>query len=135
MSDFSIRNATPDDAETVFRLVQQLAEYEKLSHQVISSPEVFSRVLARPESPVEVLLAESGGRLDSLSSLRTFRLFLAGRDYISKTSLSCRRCAGTASLRRSLNVFFRLREKETTAGWSGRCWIGTHRRSTSTRKS
>ena len=62
MSDFSIRNATPDDAETVFRLVQQLAEYEKLAHEVISSAEIFRSVLARPESTVEVLLAESSGR-------------------------------------------------------------------------
>jgi GNAT superfamily N-acetyltransferase len=62
MSDFSIRHATPDDAETVFRLVQQLAEYEKLTHEVISSPEIFHNELARPESTVEVLLAESNAR-------------------------------------------------------------------------
>jgi GNAT superfamily N-acetyltransferase len=62
MSHFSIRDATPDDAETVFRLVQQLAEYEKLAHEVTSSPEVFRKVLAQPESTVEVLLAESSGR-------------------------------------------------------------------------
>lgn len=62
MSDFSIRNATPEDAETVFCLVQQLAEYEKLAHEVISSAEIFRSVLARPESTVEVLLAESSGR-------------------------------------------------------------------------
>jgi GNAT superfamily N-acetyltransferase len=60
MSDFSIRLATPDDAETVFRLVQQLAEYEKLAHEVISSAENFREVLARPKSTIEVLLAESG---------------------------------------------------------------------------
>src|SRR4029077_8202686 len=62
MSDFSIRQATPDDAEAVFRLVQQLAEYEKLAHEVISSPEIFRNVLARRESTVEVLLAESNGQ-------------------------------------------------------------------------
>src|ERR1700730_5423370 len=62
MSDFSIRQATPDDAETVFRLVQQLAEYEKLTHEVISSPEIFRSVLARPESTVEVLFDESNRR-------------------------------------------------------------------------
>jgi GNAT superfamily N-acetyltransferase len=62
MSDFSIRQATPDDAETIFRLVQQLAEYEKLAHEIISSAEVFRTVLARPESTVEVLLAESNGQ-------------------------------------------------------------------------
>jgi GNAT superfamily N-acetyltransferase len=62
MSDFSIRFATPDDAETVFRLIQQLAEYEKLAHEVISSPEIFRDALARSESTVEVLLAESSGQ-------------------------------------------------------------------------
>jgi GNAT superfamily N-acetyltransferase len=62
MGDFSIRFATPDDAETVFCLVQQLAEYEKLAHEVISSPESFRSALAQPKSTVEVLLAESGGR-------------------------------------------------------------------------
>jgi GNAT superfamily N-acetyltransferase len=62
MSDFLIRQATSDDAETIFRLVQQLAEYEKLAHEVVASPEIFRSVLARPESTVEVLLAESSGQ-------------------------------------------------------------------------
>jgi GNAT superfamily N-acetyltransferase len=62
MNDFLIRQATPDDAETIFRLVQQLAEYEKLAQEVVSSPEIFRSVLARSESTVEVLLAESSGQ-------------------------------------------------------------------------
>jgi GNAT superfamily N-acetyltransferase len=62
MSEFSIRFATPEDAETVFHLVRQLAEYEKLAHEVISSPENFRETLARRESTLEVLLAESSGQ-------------------------------------------------------------------------
>jgi GNAT superfamily N-acetyltransferase len=62
MGDFSIRFATPEDAETVFGLVNQLAEYEKLAHEVKSSPAEFRNLLAQPNSTVEVLLAESGGR-------------------------------------------------------------------------
>jgi len=61
MSDYSIRLATAEDAETVFNLVKRLAEYERLAHEVISSPETFRQVLARPNSTVEVLLAESDG--------------------------------------------------------------------------
>ena len=62
MSDFSIRFAAPDDAETVFRLVQQLAEYEKLTHEVVASPADLRQALAKPESTVEVLLVESNGQ-------------------------------------------------------------------------
>jgi GNAT superfamily N-acetyltransferase len=43
-------------------LVKQLAEYEKLDHELISSPEIFRDVLAQPGSTVEVLLAESRGQ-------------------------------------------------------------------------
>ena len=57
MPEFSIRFATPDDADAISRLVSALAKYEKLEHQVISSAADFRRTLADPGSSVEVLLA------------------------------------------------------------------------------
>jgi GNAT superfamily N-acetyltransferase len=62
MGDFSIRFATPEDAETVFCLVQQLAVYEKLAHEVVSSPVDFQKALTGTGSTVEALLAESRGQ-------------------------------------------------------------------------
>jgi GNAT superfamily N-acetyltransferase len=62
MSDFPIRLATSEDAETIFHLVEQLAEYEKLAHEVRSSPEDFRKALAQQKPTFEVLLAESGGQ-------------------------------------------------------------------------
>jgi GNAT superfamily N-acetyltransferase len=59
MCDFSIRFAKPDDAETLFGLIRQLAEYERLAREVVSSPENLRIALARPGSTVEALLAES----------------------------------------------------------------------------
>jgi GNAT superfamily N-acetyltransferase len=59
MSDFSIRLANPDDAEALFDLIRQLAEYERLAHEVVSSPENLRIALARPRPRVEALLAES----------------------------------------------------------------------------
>jgi len=57
MPEFSLRFATPDDADAISRLVSALAKYEKLEHQVISSAADFRRTLADPGSSVEVLLA------------------------------------------------------------------------------
>src|ERR1700726_4899558 len=57
MPELSLRFATPDDASGIFRLVSELANYEKLEHEVISSADDFRRVLEDPKSKVEILLA------------------------------------------------------------------------------
>jgi GNAT superfamily N-acetyltransferase len=62
MDDFSIRFAGPDDADALFGLIRQLAEYEKLAHEVVSTPEHLRTALARPGSTVEALLAEFQGK-------------------------------------------------------------------------
>ncbi|HYY28206.1 MAG TPA: hypothetical protein VE860_09695, partial [Chthoniobacterales bacterium] len=63
MSGFSLRLATPDDAEEIFKLVLALARYEKLEHEVVSTADHFRKVLAEPQSGVEVLLAVNGPRV------------------------------------------------------------------------
>lgn len=62
MSDLQIRFAQPEDAETVHRLVVELAIYEKLSHEVVSRPEELRRALVGPKPMVEVFLAEISGK-------------------------------------------------------------------------
>jgi GNAT superfamily N-acetyltransferase len=62
MSDLQIRFAKPEDAETVHRLVVDLAVYEKLSHEVVSTPEDLRRALVGPKPIIEVLLAEISGK-------------------------------------------------------------------------
>jgi len=62
MSDLQIRFAQPQDAETVHRLVVDLAVYEKLSHEVVSKPEDLRRALAGPKPIIEVFLAEISGK-------------------------------------------------------------------------
>ncbi len=58
MPPLTIRPARPSDAETVARLVRNLAQYERLEHEVISTPESFARILSDPAKKVEILLAE-----------------------------------------------------------------------------
>jgi len=62
MSDLQIRFARPEDAETVHRLVVDLAVYEKLSHEVVSTPEDLRCALAGAKPMVEVFLAEIFGK-------------------------------------------------------------------------
>ena len=62
MSDIQIRFAKPEDAETVHRLVVELAIYEKLTHEVVSTPDDMGRALTGPNPMVEVFLAETSGR-------------------------------------------------------------------------
>ena len=57
MSQLTLRFATPDDAHEIFRLVSELAKYERLEQEVISSSVDFERMLSDPKSTVEVLLA------------------------------------------------------------------------------
>jgi GNAT superfamily N-acetyltransferase len=62
MSDISLRFATPNDAPAIFKLVSELAKYEKLEHEVVSSPVDFERTLSDPKSKVEVVLADWSGK-------------------------------------------------------------------------
>src|SRR5258707_15759903 len=61
MSEIQIRFAEPKDAETVHRLVVELAIYEKLTHEVVSTPDDMRGALAGPNPMVEVFLAENSG--------------------------------------------------------------------------
>jgi GNAT superfamily N-acetyltransferase len=61
MSYLTLRFATPNDAAAIFKLVSELAKYEKLEREVSSSAVDFERTLADPRSKVEVVLADWSG--------------------------------------------------------------------------
>jgi GNAT superfamily N-acetyltransferase len=52
-----IERATEQDIPAIMRLVRQLAEYEKLAHDVVSSEVDFRRALFGPQRNVEALIA------------------------------------------------------------------------------
>ena len=51
-----VRRAGPEDLDALHRLVIGLADYEKLAHQVVSTPDDFRRALFGPSTSVEALL-------------------------------------------------------------------------------
>jgi len=57
-----LRRATREDAPAVLRLIRALADYEKLSHEVVASESALAETLFGPDPAAEVLLAEEGGR-------------------------------------------------------------------------
>ncbi|PTL81912.1 GNAT family N-acetyltransferase [Vitiosangium sp. GDMCC 1.1324] len=58
-----IRSATPADIPTITRLVRALAEYEKLSHEVVLREEDLHQHLFGPRPYAEVVLAEEGAQV------------------------------------------------------------------------
>jgi GNAT superfamily N-acetyltransferase len=58
---FIIRDAEPGDEATVVRFVRELAEYEKLSHEVVASEADFRKALFGGVPRLQGMLAEADG--------------------------------------------------------------------------
>jgi GNAT superfamily N-acetyltransferase len=61
-SDLTVRFAEPDDSETLFGLIQGLAEYEKLSHAVTGDAVALREHLFGSRKYIEAILVESQGQ-------------------------------------------------------------------------
>lgn len=62
-SPIIIRNAKPEDAPSVFLLIQELAEYERAPEQVINTPDQMLRDGFPETSWFGCLVAESDGKI------------------------------------------------------------------------
>lgn len=58
----SIRPATPDDVPTILALIGELAEYERLAHEVATTVESLHLSLFGPRPAAEAILAEIDGQ-------------------------------------------------------------------------
>ncbi len=58
----ALRRATRADVPELLRLIRALAEYEKLSPEVVATEAVLAQTLFGEWSAAEVLVAEEGGR-------------------------------------------------------------------------
>ncbi len=79
MLSFRIRPAVPADVPAMFQLIQQLAAYEKLEHQVTGSVELLHEHIFGENAVASVLLAEvpdSQHPVGQAIYFRTFSTFL-----------------------------------------------------------
>jgi GNAT superfamily N-acetyltransferase len=58
----SYRPAEPRDVETIHRFICDLAEYEKLRHEVVATPQNIARDLFGSDPKAFTIMAECGGR-------------------------------------------------------------------------
>jgi len=56
--DFIIRPATREDCATILTFIKQLAEYEKLAHEVVATEEKLQATLFGEHPSAEVIIAE-----------------------------------------------------------------------------
>jgi GNAT superfamily N-acetyltransferase len=61
MSSYTIRRARPEDLSTLYRLLLELAEYEKLRDSVRLTQENFGKALFDDPPMIEAILAERDG--------------------------------------------------------------------------
>jgi GNAT superfamily N-acetyltransferase len=61
MSDIRIRRAQPEDAALVHQLIRELADYERLSHEMVSTQADIAKALFEPNARVFCKLAEIEG--------------------------------------------------------------------------
>ena len=58
----ALRRAVRADAPEILRLIRALAEYEKLTHEVVANEAALAQALFGDKPAAEVLLAEEAGR-------------------------------------------------------------------------
>ncbi len=78
MATISIRPSNPADVELILGFVQRLAEYEKLSHEVVATPERLRRALFGGQRYAECVIAElDSSPVGFALFFHTFSTFLA----------------------------------------------------------
>lgn len=61
LQGFTIRSTSEEDVPRIFAFIQGIAEYERLSHEVIATEELLKETLFGEKSTAEVLLGEMEG--------------------------------------------------------------------------
>lgn len=77
----AIRPAVRADVPTIFQLIQALAAYEKLSHEVVGTPAALEQHIFGPAAFVDVLLAEATNLQDGAETTQPAGFALFFRTY------------------------------------------------------
>ena len=78
MAELAIRFAIPEDAPTILAFIRELADYEKLLHEVIADEAAVRATLFHVRPAAEVLIAELGGESVGFALFfQTYSTFLA----------------------------------------------------------
>jgi len=74
---FTIRTARREDAPEILSLIREIAEYEHLAHEVVATEPLIDAAVFGPRPCVEVLIAESDGKVAAFALFfQNFSTFL-----------------------------------------------------------
>src|SRR5215217_8256398 len=136
MRRLEVRGATREDVPLVLDLIRELAEYEKLSHEVVATEGSLLEWLFGDRPVAEVLVAEHGEkRQASPCSSTTSRPSSASRESTWRISTSGLASGAPASASRCSRISRGWPGSVAAGGWSGPSWTGTSPRSGSTSRS
>ena len=76
MSDFSIRFATEHDAEKILFFIESLAEYEKMSSEVVATEELLREWIFEKKKAEVIFAVESGKEVGFALFFHNFSTFL-----------------------------------------------------------
>lgn len=62
IKNLTIRAATPADVPTILGFVRELAEYERMSHEVVATESIIAESLFGPRPAAEAIIAEVEGK-------------------------------------------------------------------------
>lgn len=61
LKDFTLRSATVEDVPSILGFIIELAEYEKLAHEVVATEDTLRETLFGPTPYAQVIIAELAG--------------------------------------------------------------------------
>ena len=118
----SIRQANIQDCPLILKFIRELADYEKLLHEVVADVAALESSLFGDKPHAEVVIAEHQGQPWALHySFTTIPLFWVGLACIWKISIFSQRCAAEALAKHCWPIWLILHWSATAAGWSGGC--------------
>ena len=131
--DLEIRPATEADVPLILTFIRELADYERLSHEVVATDEALRDSLFGQRRFAEVLLGYGDGSPAAFAHFfHTFSTFL-GKPGIYLEDLYVKpEFRGQGSVGPCSSTSPNSRESGAAEGWSGRSWTGTSRPSAST---
>lgn len=131
-----IRAAEAGDAGLILRFIRGIAEYERLSGEVVNTESMVRDALFGERPAAEALLAFVGPEPAGFAVFfHNYSTFLAAAVSTWRTSSSSPAGAAGGSVARSSRAWPGSRSSAERGAWSGRFWTGTGMPSASTRVS